>query len=369
VSALNKQEMQIVQVFSAMTVPEKLFKDSNIKNLIQNMIKEQDAVAANARLLESARQDKRDGNFVGNWWNDRDDKVQDAQLELSTSIGRLTEKSSQLLIVNTAISKVLSEQQGILQEQQHLLKEQADQLAMQNGRILGQQERLAEQQTEINAANRGLMEAKGLTQEQAKRLVGCVVRVTEAEQKMELANAALQRALGEQLDSSVAQCLARLDTGFAEVREFHRAGLARVDDAAAAGTRLIEIELDRLAASHARFTDDAQRQQKAQAQAIRKHAESHVADMCDLREETATRLMALAETITNTVEGAVAARLQAMQEVLAQQDRELKQHAQDLATQGEATQAASRSGRLATAGVAALALLSLGWQVAGQFAR
>src|SRR5690606_9176297 len=131
--------------------------------------------------LERARSEQKNGNAITNWWNDRNDAVQDAQIDLNRSIGTLTEKTSQLLIVNTAISKVLHDQQGILLQQQDQLQQQASTLQEQNNQILDQQKALERQQQEINAANKGLMEAKGISQEQAQKLVGCVALVTEAE--------------------------------------------------------------------------------------------------------------------------------------------------------------------------------------------
>ena len=171
-TALNNQELQIVQVFSSVDIPEKIIRDSNIKDLIRDMTAEQDSVQSDARRLEQLRQEKKEGNFIANWWNDRDDKVQDAQIDLNKSIGRLTQKSSQLLIVNTAISKVLHDQQRILLEQQNILKRQTYTLEEQNRKILEQQKLLEKQQQDINKANQGLMEAKGITQEQAQQLVG-----------------------------------------------------------------------------------------------------------------------------------------------------------------------------------------------------
>ena len=175
-TALNNQELQIVQVFSSVDIPEKIIRDSNIKDLIRDMTAEQDSVQSDARRLEQLRQEKKEGNFIANWWNDRDDKVQDAQIDLNKSIGRLTQKSSQLLIVNTAISKVLHDQQRILLET-YTLEEQ-------NRKILEQQKLLEKQQQDINKANQGLMEAKGITQEQAQQLVGCVKLVKEAENRI-----------------------------------------------------------------------------------------------------------------------------------------------------------------------------------------
>lgn len=201
-SASHPYELEIIQAFSTVTVPERILRDSNVKELIRSMVDEQDKVQNNARNLEKARQDKKDGNFFGNLTNGRADKVQEAQLDLSASIGQLTQKSSQLLVVNTAISKVLSDQQNILLKQQTLLKQQASDLKDQNQTILAQQLQLSEQQKAINAANEGLLTAKGVTQEQAQKLVGCVVRVTEAEQKIDVANAEVLAAVEQRLTTA-----------------------------------------------------------------------------------------------------------------------------------------------------------------------
>lgn len=107
-----------------------------------------------ARLLRSGMTTVRvNGNFFTNWLNDRGDLLQDAQIDLNKSIGRLTQKSSQLLIVNTALSKLLNQQQQILLNQQHILEGQTCSLAEQNEQILKQQVLLEEQQKEINKAN------------------------------------------------------------------------------------------------------------------------------------------------------------------------------------------------------------------------
>lgn len=191
-NSLSNQELQVVQAFSSVAVPEEIIRSSDIKGLIEGMISSQRSSENAAQKLERLRQEKRDGNFFSNWLNNRNDKIQDAQIDLSSAIGNLTQKSSQLLIVNTAISKVLYDQQQILMQQQLLLEQQANELKDQNQKILNQQKTLEHQQNEINAANQGLLEAKGLTQEQAQQLVGCVTRVTEAEKRLNLSNQELQ---------------------------------------------------------------------------------------------------------------------------------------------------------------------------------
>jgi hypothetical protein len=212
VNSIAKQELQIIQAFSHAEVPESIIQESNIRDLVRDMVAEQAAAKSDANNLERLRQEKKNGNFIGNWWNDRSDKVQDAQIDLSKTIGRLTQKSSQLLIVNTAISKVLNDQQNILLQQQTLLKQQTNKLEEQNIKILEQQQLLARQQREINAANQGLMEAKGITQEQAQKLVGCVVRVTEAERKIETKNQELRTVLEGNLRESVALCTREMNS-------------------------------------------------------------------------------------------------------------------------------------------------------------
>jgi hypothetical protein len=212
----TRQDLQIVEAFSSVSVPEQIIRQSNIRELVQGMTDAQASVQSTTSKLERARREQKEGNFLGNWWSDRDDAVQDAQLDLNKSIGSLTQKSSQLLIVNTAISKILHDQQGVLLQQQNILKGQTDTLQAQNSKILSQQRLLEQQQREINAANEGLMQAKGITQEQAKKLVGCVVRVTDAEKAIHQANQDLSQSVDLRLRESAQDYLVCLRQGLEE---------------------------------------------------------------------------------------------------------------------------------------------------------
>jgi hypothetical protein len=62
-AVMNKQELQIVQAFSSVDVPEKIIRESNIKELIHSMSAEQDAVQSDARRLERLRQEKKEGKY------------------------------------------------------------------------------------------------------------------------------------------------------------------------------------------------------------------------------------------------------------------------------------------------------------------
>lgn len=204
---VQNQERQIVYALSNITVSKKILDLPDIKALKEEL---EDA-QTNENRLDRLRQEKKEGNFLSNWLNDRDEKIEEAQLDLSRSVSRLTQKSSQLLIFNTAISKVLAEQQGFLEAQQGMLMAQAERIEDQNARIFEQQELLSKQQTEINEANRGLMEAKGITQEQAQKLVGCVNRVTESEDKIAAANRALREEIEQRLVVGVEDCVTHLN--------------------------------------------------------------------------------------------------------------------------------------------------------------
>jgi len=209
-SYAGKQDLQIVHAFSSVELPEHIFSSGKIQELVARMADAKNATEGDGNRLARLRREKSNSNFVSNWWNDLDDKIQDASLDLSQSIGSLTQRSAELLAVNTAISKVLSDQQQVLLEQQSQLRQQATALAEQNKQIRAQQDELAQQQTAIHAANEGLLQAKGVSQEQALKLIGCVQRVEAAEAKMESANQVLLQGMESHLAQAAQTQLAKL---------------------------------------------------------------------------------------------------------------------------------------------------------------
>jgi hypothetical protein len=399
-TTLKTQELQIIQAFSSLDVPERIIRDSNIKELLQGMLAEQDAIQSDARRLERLRQEKKDGNFIGNWLKDRDDKVQDAQIDLNKSIGRLTQKSSQLLIVNTAISKVLNDQQRILLEQQNILKQQADTLADQNSKILEQQNLLARQQQDINKANQGLMEAKGITQEQAQQLVGCVKLVKEAEIRISAANQSLMSRVEQKLHDSVEQCLGRLSNGFAEQVQRHAALEQQLTSAFSTQSQHAQAELARVSSETAEFKINIGQQLQAHIHTVQEKTAAQAAAAQQLHEAIRTQLEKLQQDVVAAVEQQVlalretvngfekkheavqqeqATALQAQRDSLVSSVQRLEANLSDKAevlnrTEAQLTdmhaeqQKSASKNRLAFAAVACLALASLGWQVAQHFA-
>ncbi|GAB3396346.1 hypothetical protein GCM10027514_44910 [Azotobacter armeniacus] len=81
------QELQIVQAFSSVEVSERIIRSADIKDLVGGMLSAQEEVGRSAEILEGARQ-KKGGSLFGNWWRDRDDKLQDARRGMSRGRGR-----------------------------------------------------------------------------------------------------------------------------------------------------------------------------------------------------------------------------------------------------------------------------------------
>lgn len=399
-NALNKQELQIIEVFSSVSIPEKIIRDSNIKELIQSMLAEQKAVETNAAQLEWLRREKKEGNFLGNWWDDRGDKIQDAQLDLNQTIGRLTEKSSQLLIVNTAISKVLTDQQRILLEQQNILKQQTNTLEQQNRKILEQQNLLEKQQQDINKANQGLLEAKGITQEQAQQLVGCVKLVKEAESRISDANQALRLGVEQSLHDSVEQCLGRLNSGFAEQEQRYDAfeqqvisgfstqaqrakeTLEQITAESALRKSAIQEQLASTAATLEQRREALEQQLTTAFSAQSNHARAELArfasDTAEFKVDIGDQLQAHIQPLLEkvSVQAATAQQLhkavksieQKQEAVLNEQTEVFKAAEVQLAALQAEQQRGARSNRQAVAVAGTLALVSLGWQVAQHFA-
>jgi len=248
----NRQELQIVRDLSSLDISE-IKKLGDIKELINGIRADQNSVEDDASRLDRLRREKSEGNFISNWMKGLPDKVEDAHIDLNKSIGRLTQRSSQLLIMNTAISKILIDQQGILLQQQNLLKQQADNLKEQNLKILDQQNALEQQQKEINAANQGLLDAKGVTQEQAQQLVGCVVRVSESEKKIDVANQELRNSIDQHLRESVDNIMERLTDGFVESDKRYGTFEQKIAENLSAQAEQVKTEIKKLSKDHSDF--------------------------------------------------------------------------------------------------------------------
>lgn len=344
----NQQELQLVRVLSNASLPEDFINQSNIAQLVKDIVSQTESVASDRDGLERARRARKDGNFIGNWWHNRDDQVEEAQLDLQKSIGRLTEKTSQLLIINTAISKVLYDQQQLLLEQQRKLEEQADEIKSQNAQILDQQKELEKQQKKINAANQGLLEAKGLTAEQAQKLVGCVKMVTAAEQKMAAENLEFRNAVEQRLQENARTYLNKLDKGLAEANERGVLLAAELRNDLSDHSEQVNHKISQIASGVEQRTHAAQEAITQMELKLQQAKQSHENALKELSESIEFNsqsfladLSAKENKIKNTQE-----QLSALQE----------QHIEE-----------RKKNRLALIAIAGVALISLGWQISMLF--
>jgi hypothetical protein len=183
-SGHKDKALEVVEVFSNIQVPQEVFNASSLKNILGEVSEAKKNAIAKGDDLSRALKNKEEASFFDKIFTNYDKDITASQISLNQSISQLTLRSTDLLVVNTYMATVLNNQQKLLIQQQNKLEEQAELLFMQNEKIFAQQTLLENQQKEINKANQGLLEAKGLTQEQAQQLVGCIVKVQQAENRI-----------------------------------------------------------------------------------------------------------------------------------------------------------------------------------------
>lgn len=277
---MSDKNLQILEIFATSKLPDEMLNGSKIGLLIKDLNSARSSVISDNAAIERARKAQKDGNFIGNWWNDRADAVQDAQLNLNKSIGNLTEKSSELLVINTILAKVLNDQQKILYQQQKQLEKQADDLAEQNDTILKQQEQLETQQKKIEKANQGLMEARGVTQEQAHKLVGCVKRVEEAENKIDAAHEVFRLDIDRKVQDAVTRCNDRVDAGFSVYTKRHDAFESKLTDKFSLQAEKSQKVLDQITAENSQLKSDIQEKLSSTINELGQH-QSNIQEQVD----------------------------------------------------------------------------------------
>jgi hypothetical protein len=193
-------DLQIVEAFSRVSVPESVLKNSNVSQLVAEMNLAKTTLDSAEAKLSALRQQKKESNFLSNMWNDQDDKIEDAQFALNNNVRWLSSLSSKLLILNTAMAKIMHGQQGVLQDQQLALTDQARGIEQQNVQIKAQQESLERSQREFNKAVEALAKATQLTHTQAGELMRCLKNVAVSEQRMLASYEELAAAVDERLN-------------------------------------------------------------------------------------------------------------------------------------------------------------------------
>lgn len=177
----SSKELEVVRTLSKIEIPKEMLGNTSVGNMLSGIVEAKERAKKGGNALDKARKEKEEGNLFGNWWHSRNASIRAAELDVAKSVGDLSAKSADLLILNTYLASVLNDQQSVLSQQQGKLDKQTLDLINQNAIIMKQQDMLASQQIEINKANEGLLKAKGVSSEQAKKLIGCVESVESAE--------------------------------------------------------------------------------------------------------------------------------------------------------------------------------------------
>ncbi|MGK5028800.1 hypothetical protein [Janthinobacterium sp. MDT1-19] len=191
--------MQIVEAFSNLTVPADILRNSNVPQMVEDMRSTKKRLETSEERLSQLRREKNDGNFISNIWNDRSDQIDDAKDNVNNEFRKLGVLSSNLLILNTAMAKIMNGQQKALQGQQIALDHQARDIKTQNSDIKGHQELHANTLREFRKVVDSLQETKCLTQAQALELIKCTQKVAESERAMVKSHELLMDKVEERL--------------------------------------------------------------------------------------------------------------------------------------------------------------------------
>lgn len=280
--------------------PAQIPSDTPTNALVAAIATEHETVEADAQRLEGLRKYKqrlgmmRQRNkadpLLGSLIDTQEDKVQEAQTELGKSTGRLTQTSLQLLLANTATAEVHGVHQKALQEQQQSLQQQTDKLKDQAQQLLAQHKIIQQEQALIHTAHRGLMQAHGITKEQALQLVGCVEQVTQAEQRLAAANLQLRTALEHQLQATTQECLDQLNTGFSSLDLRQRSFEEQISSTLSAQSKRTRERLTLFTQASADFEINLSQQLQAHTQAVVDHTATQHAQLVQQQEASAAQL-------------------------------------------------------------------------------
>lgn len=279
--------------------------------------------------LELLRQGKKTDSLIGSLLSSQDDKVQDAQIELNRSMGRLMQKSMELLVANTSVAGLHGAQQREMQEQQKLLQQQADAIKLQNQKLLEQQETIRQQQKAIHTAHQGLLEAKGITREHAQQLVGCVKQATEVEQKLAIANLHFRSGLEKNVQEAVKQCLDQLNAGFSDLDRRHSGFKEQTASTLRAQSQQTAEQLALFASDSASFQARTEQKLQGHIHSLAEQAAARHAQLVRQQETSTTQLKEFVHNRTQDVMAIMDRKTLALHESIHGFERALEASAQE----------------------------------------
>lgn len=199
-SSITDEELRIIEALSSVNIPDEVFRNSNISYLVDDMIKDQTAVDLNSKKLAQLFLSNQEEGVVSQGVEANISPLQEKSTHLKELIENLEKKSSQLLIINITLSKVINNQQK---------------------NLLSQKNQLIEQQQQVDTFGQRLVETETIVKKQTKELADFSLQLLKNEKKIEDSSNALIWDLEQKIYDSNEQCLDQLNAGFAEQQEFY----------------------------------------------------------------------------------------------------------------------------------------------------
>lgn len=199
-SSITDEELRIIEALSSVNIPDEVFRNSNISYLVDDMIKDQTAVDLNSKKLAQSFLSNQEEGVVSQGVEANISPLQEKSTHLKELIENLEKKSSQLLIINITLSKVINDQQK---------------------NLLSQKNQLIEQQQQVDTFGQRLVETETVVKKQTKELADFSLQLLKNEKKIEDSSNALIWDLEQKIYDSNEQCLDQLNAGFAEQQEFY----------------------------------------------------------------------------------------------------------------------------------------------------
>lgn len=199
-SSITDEELRIIEALSSVNIPDEVFRNSNISYLVDDMIKDQTAVDLNSKKLAQLFLSNQEEGVVSQGVEANISPLQEKSTHLKELIENLEKKSSQLLIINITLSKVINDQQK---------------------NLLSQKNQLIEQQQQVDTFGQRLVETETIVKKQTKELADFSLQLLKNEKKIEDSSNALIWDLEQKIYDSNEQCLDQLNAGFAEQQEFY----------------------------------------------------------------------------------------------------------------------------------------------------
>lgn len=161
-SSITDEELRIIEALSSVNIPDEVFRNSNISYLVDDMIKDQTAVDLNSKKLAQLFLSNQEEGVVSQGVEANISPLQEKSTHLKELIENLEKKSSQLLIINITLSKVINDQQK---------------------NLLSQKNQLIEQQQQVDTFGQRLVETETIVKKQTKELADFSLQLLKNEKK------------------------------------------------------------------------------------------------------------------------------------------------------------------------------------------